>query len=104
MTMLRLDDIAAPALPPDFPVGSLYQAVDAMWTAWVVRQVLRLPTEALPHVRLQRVDAPGEYKSVSLDALLDERLYRPLDGNIRRSATRASRLGRRISSLISGQP
>lgn len=102
MNMLRQNE-TVPAIPPNVQIGSLYQPVGALWTAWVVRQVLSFPTEALPHVRLQRVDDPGEYKSVSLNALLDERLYRPMDGKNRRTITMVSRLGRQLSWLISRQ-
>lgn len=113
MDLMRLEYAARPAMVPSIPIGRRYRTVGARWTAWIVRQVVNFPTESLPHVRLQRVDHPREYKSVSLDALLDPRLYHPVDGGpvdggpvdgmMMRTAARSRRLGGLLSRLISGR-
>jgi len=55
--------------------GQRYRAVDAPSILWEVATIARLPWDANPHVRLRRVGAPGDAKTVSLAALRDGRLF-----------------------------
>jgi hypothetical protein len=47
-------------------------------TIWEVVAVTRYVAEPLPHVRLSRVGAPRDLKTVSARVLRDKRYYQPL--------------------------
>jgi hypothetical protein len=42
-----------------------------------VETVARQPGELVPHVRLHRVGAPSDGKTISLNVLRDRRFYQP---------------------------
>ena len=59
--------------------GQRFCNADAPYIVWVVRDVLT-DGVAMPHVRMQRAGDPLTFKTVSLSALHDPRLYRPVEG------------------------
>jgi hypothetical protein len=64
---------------PNFGItaGQRFRQVGVATLVWEVAAISRYPWEALPHVRLHRVGAPGEGKTIALAVLLDARFYLP---------------------------
>ena len=58
--------------------GQRFRAVGAATILWEVAAFARYPGEMTPHVRLQRVGAPGDAKTISLEVLRDGRFYLPV--------------------------
>ncbi len=58
-------------------VGQRFRSVGAAPILWEVATILRYAWDAVPHVRLQRVGAPGDAKTISLQVLRDQRFYLP---------------------------
>jgi hypothetical protein len=59
--------------------GQRFRSVDGA-AIWEVAGVARYPWEAIPHVRLLRVGAPADAKTIALNVLRDGRFYRPTEG------------------------
>jgi hypothetical protein len=57
--------------------GQRFRSVTAAPIIWEVETVARQPWEATPHVRLHRVGAPADAKTISVQVLLDGRFYLP---------------------------
>lgn len=60
----------------DVAPGQRYQPVDST-AAWEVREVVK-DAEGISHARLTRVGDPTAMKTISVTALRDSRLFRPL--------------------------
>jgi len=56
-------------------VGQKYRAVGAPSILWEVALIARSPLDEIPHVRLQRVGAPQDAKTISLAVLRDGRFF-----------------------------
>lgn len=57
--------------------GQRFCSVGGISIVWEVAAIARYPFESIPHVRLMRVGAPGEEKTIALGVLLDARFYLP---------------------------
>jgi hypothetical protein len=57
--------------------GQRFRSVGTATILWEVATIAHYTSAVLPHVRLQRVGAPGDAKTVSLRVLRDERFYLP---------------------------
>jgi hypothetical protein len=57
--------------------GQRFRPVGGGTAIWEVETVARQPGEVVPHVRLHRVGAPSDGKTISLDVLRDRRFYQP---------------------------
>ena len=57
--------------------GQRFRSVGAAPILWEVAMIARQSWEMTPHVRLQRVGAPGDAKTISLQILRDARFYQP---------------------------
>lgn len=57
--------------------GQRFRSVGSLSLLWEVAAIARYPWEAAPHVRLQRVGAPGDEKTIALGVLRDARFYLP---------------------------
>lgn len=57
--------------------GHRFRAVGSPTILWEVAMIARYPWEVMPHVRLQRVGAPLDAKTVSLSVLRDGRFFLP---------------------------
>jgi len=57
--------------------GQRFRAVGTATIFWEVATIARYPWDALPHVRLLRVGAPADAKTISLAVLRDGRFYLP---------------------------
>lgn len=57
--------------------GQRFRAVGTATILWEVSAIARYPWDAAPHVRLHRVGAPGDAKTISLQVLRDGRFYLP---------------------------
>jgi hypothetical protein len=55
--------------------GQRYQIAGSFTSVWEVIAIARYPGEPLPHVRLARVGAPLDFKTVALRVLRDKRYY-----------------------------
>jgi hypothetical protein len=60
--------------------GQRFRARGAAPVLWEVAVVYRHPWEVTPHVRLHRVDAPADMKTIALATLQDERYFAPAQG------------------------
>jgi hypothetical protein len=58
--------------------GQRYRVAGSSFSVWEVVAIARYPTEPLPHVRLVRVGAAHDVKTVSLKVLRDKRYYQPV--------------------------
>jgi len=58
--------------------GQRYRVAGSSFSIWEVEAVARYPSEPLPHVRLVRVGAPRDRKTVALKILRDKRYYQPV--------------------------
>jgi hypothetical protein len=58
-------------------IGQRFSPVGRAKPVWEVMTVARYPGDVAPHVRLSRVGAQHEGKTLSLDVLLDRRFYQP---------------------------
>jgi hypothetical protein len=57
--------------------GQRFRAVGAAPIFWEVATIARYQWDVLPHVRLHRVGAPADAKTISLSVLRDGRFYLP---------------------------
>jgi len=57
--------------------GQRFRTVGPASILWEVATVLRYSWDAAPHVRLHRVGAPGDARTISLQVLRDGRFYQP---------------------------
>lgn len=57
--------------------GQRFLSVGRAASIWEVINVARYPGEVAPHVRLSRVGAQHDGKTVSLEVLRDRRFYQP---------------------------
>ena len=57
--------------------GQRYRSVATPSMLWEVAGISRHPWDATPHVRLQRVGAPQDAKTISLMVLRDGRFFLP---------------------------
>ena len=57
--------------------GQRYRSVATPSMLWEVAVITRYPWDATPHVRLQRVGAPQDAKTISLMVLRDGRFVLP---------------------------
>ena len=57
--------------------GQRFRSAGTAAIFWEVATIARYPWEVAPHVRLQRVGAPTDAKTISLDVLRDGRFYVP---------------------------
>lgn len=57
--------------------GQRFSSADRTRTLWEVVTVARYPGDLGPHVRLQRVGAQHDAKTVSLQVLRDRRFFEP---------------------------
>jgi hypothetical protein len=58
--------------------GQRYRQAGNVAALWEVIALARHPGEPVPHVRLSRVGAPKDLKTVSVRVLRDRRFYEPL--------------------------
>jgi hypothetical protein len=58
--------------------GQRYRQAGSLASVWEVVALAKHPGEPVPHVRLARVGAPKDLKTVSLRVLRDKRFYEPL--------------------------
>ena len=58
--------------------GQRYRAAGSVTSTWEVIAVTRHPGEPVPHVRMSRVGAPKDLKTVSVRVLRDKRFYEPV--------------------------
>jgi hypothetical protein len=63
----------------DIRKGQRFCNADASFIVWVVDGLLE-DSAGVPHVRLRRVNDPNTVKTLSIAALRDGRLYRPVGG------------------------
>ena len=61
----------------DVAAGQRFRSTGPTTILWEVSVVYRHPWEPTPHVRLQRVGAPSDVKTVALATLHDERYFAP---------------------------
>jgi len=64
---------------PDILKGQRFCNADAPFIVWVVHDLM-MDGLALPHARLRRAGDPFTFKTVSVSALRDPRLYRFVGG------------------------
>jgi hypothetical protein len=57
--------------------GQRFRSKGVKSMVWEVHAVYRYAWEPAPHVRLQRVGAPGDMKTVALETLRDHRYFEP---------------------------
>jgi hypothetical protein len=55
--------------------GQRYRVAGSSFSVWEVVEVAHYPSEPLAHVRLVRVGAPQDRKTVALKILRDKRYY-----------------------------
>jgi hypothetical protein len=58
--------------------GQRFRVTGTTLSVWEVIAVARFPSEPLLHVRLVRVGAPNDRKTVALRILRDKRYYQPV--------------------------
>lgn len=58
--------------------GQRYRVAGSSFSVWEVVAMALHPGEPVPHVRLCRVGAPKDLKTVSIRVLRDKRFYEPL--------------------------
>jgi len=59
-------------------IGDTFRKTDATRWIWRVTHFLQ-PTSQYPHVRIARMDVAGDVRVFALAALLDHRLFSPVD-------------------------
>jgi hypothetical protein len=57
--------------------GQRFRSVGPAAITWEVATIARYSWDAAPHVRLRRVGASGDAKTISLQVLRDARFYQP---------------------------
>ncbi len=57
--------------------GQRFRSASMPWVLWEVAAIMRYPWDAAPHVRLCRVGAPQDAKTISLAVLRDGRFFLP---------------------------
>ena len=60
-------------------IGQRFSSVGRASTVWEVITLARFPGDVTPHVRLSRVGAQHEGKTLALEVLLDRRFYQPAE-------------------------
>ncbi len=58
--------------------GRRFRSLGVPPVLWEVDRIARFPGEVVAHVCLHRVGMPNDGKTISLQALLDRRLYLPV--------------------------
>jgi hypothetical protein len=58
-------------------VGQRFRAIGTKSILWEVQSICRYAWEPFTHVRLNRVDSPGDLKTIALDVLRDDRYFTP---------------------------
>ena len=66
-------------VPPGIEVGRRFVANDHRSQGWEIVSVSRYVDEPMPHVRLSRVGAPYDVKTLSVAVLTDRRFYHAAD-------------------------
>jgi len=66
-------------VPPGIEVGRRFVASAYRKQVWEVVAVARYVDEPMPHVRLSRVGAPYDVKTISASVLMDRRFFQAAD-------------------------
>ncbi|HVM80561.1 MAG TPA: hypothetical protein VMU06_16180 [Stellaceae bacterium] len=66
-------------VPPGIEIGRRFVASDYRKQIWEIVAVSRYVDEPMPHVRLSRVGAPYDVKTLSAAVLMDRRFFHAAD-------------------------